>query len=114
MSPPDGGSTVTNTDMEIGRLQGAIAATQDQQARDRQQNNARFDRIEDKLSGQDTKLDKLLAAQEVAKSIRADSERRQDARARRLAWWASAGSGLIAVLAGEVLRWVLFRHGGAR
>ena len=95
-----------STDMEIGRLQGAIKATQEQQDRDRSQNNERFDRIDSKLGTQDSKLDQLLAAQASAATIRVNAEKRQDARARAIAIWTSFGTGFF-LIALEVMRWAI-------
>ena len=112
ISMPESERPVTNTDMEISRLQGGLRAAQEQQAIDRVQNNERFDRIDAKLASTDGKLDALLAAQQLAIGVRKEMDKRQDARARRLAGWTSVGTGLVIVVIGELVHYWLSHHTG--
>lgn len=106
------GEPMGSPEIEIGRLQGALKATQDQQDRDRLENNRRFELINEKLQKQDGKLDKLIGQQDAAAAVRTASDRRQDRRAKQIAVWASIGS-FLAVVFIELLRWWVSAHHGA-
>ncbi|MDD2775525.1 MAG: hypothetical protein PHU06_06190 [Gallionella sp.] len=78
---------------------------------DRALNESKFRVIDDKLNTADAKLDRLLESQQVAAGIRADIEKRADARAKRLVVWASIGSGGVIAVLTELVRWWLRKHG---
>ena len=100
------------TTLAIGRLQAQQKAIADRQDRSEASTNARFLTIDSKLNTADVKLDSLLEAQRVAAAIRADSETRQDRRAKKIAGWSSVCSGIIVVVIGEFVRWVFFHQTG--
>lgn len=78
---------------------------------DRVTTEAKFMAIQTKLDDQSKKLDRLLDAQEVNAHQREETERRSEARAKRLVTWASMGSGAVVVFVSEVVRWWLRKHG---
>lgn len=100
------------TTLAIGRLQAAQKALVDRQDRNEAATNAKFQTIDNKLNSADAKLDSLLEAQKVAAAIRAESENRQDKRAKAIAAWSSLASGLVVTVCAEVARWVLFHKTG--
>ena len=107
-SRPEG--SALNNDLEIGRLQGALKATQDQQELHYAENNERFRDIHRAMSEQSVKLDALLSAQQVAMEVRRQTEVRQDQRAKRIAVWASVPASIVAVIVSQLLQWALMAH----
>ncbi len=110
--PQEGLVNMDETTLAIGRLQAAQKAIVDRQDRSEAATNAKFQTIDSKLNTADAKLDSLLEAQKVAAAIRADSEVRQDRRAKQIAAWSSVASGLVVAVFAEFARWVLFHKTG--
>lgn len=100
------------TTLAIGRLQAEQKAIVDRQDRSEAATNAKFQTIDSKLNTADAKLDSLLEAQKIAAAVRAESEKRQDRRAKRIAAWSSLASGLVVTVCAEVARWLLFHKTG--
>ena len=100
------------TTLAIGRLQAQQKAIADRQDRSEASTNARFLTIDSKLNTADIKLDSLLEAQRVAAAVRAESETRQDRRAKQIAAWSSVASGIVVAVVAEFARWALFHKTG--
>ncbi|MDE3023002.1 MAG: hypothetical protein KGI54_14280 [Pseudomonadota bacterium] len=98
--------------LAIGQLQAAQKAIVERQDRNEAATNAKFQTIDNKLNTADAKLDTLLEAQKIAAAVRADSEKRQDRRAKGIAAWSSLASGLVVTVCAELARWLLFHKTG--
>lgn len=63
------------TELEIGRLQGAMKAGEDRIARLEQSVDARFVKFESKIDGMDCKLDALVGNAEIRKALAVSNAR---------------------------------------